>query len=180
MALLTAIGTIVLAVFAVVTALYARKAFQKQSQEVGLLLEQNKRDADERRRGQAARVFLGAPFGTGLPIRPYARNASDFPIYDAQVWYVGANSITGTENLGNIMPGETRDAERAFRRDYPGEALKHTYLTFRDAESLCWIRAPGGLFWEQQRPTAREEVADAATAPLRDPAGPVTGDPQQA
>jgi len=86
MALLTAIGTAVLAVFAVVTAWYARKAFREQSKEVraiekqvedgrevarqqaGLLkvqsdqLELQRRQFDEdqigRRRAQAAQVFI--------------------------------------------------------------------------------------------------------------------------
>lgn len=80
------IATAVPAVFAVVTAWYARKAFQKQSQEVSLLLEQNKRDADQRRRAQAARVFFGAP-REGDPVSPYVKNASEFPVYSVDVWY---------------------------------------------------------------------------------------------
>jgi hypothetical protein len=86
MALLTAIGTIVLAVFAVFTAWYARKAFREQSREVAAIEQQVKdeqevtrqqgellkvqsdqlelqrrqfeRDQAARRRAQAAQVFI--------------------------------------------------------------------------------------------------------------------------
>jgi hypothetical protein len=52
MALLTAAGTLVLAAFAIVTALYARKAFLKQSQEVAAI-ERQVSDAQELARQQA-------------------------------------------------------------------------------------------------------------------------------
>ena len=52
MALLTAIGTVVLAVFAVVTAWYARKAFREQSKEVRAI-EQQVRDGREVAKQQA-------------------------------------------------------------------------------------------------------------------------------
>ena len=52
MALLTAIGTLVLAVFAVVTAWYARKAFREQSREVAAI-EQQVKDEQEVTRQQA-------------------------------------------------------------------------------------------------------------------------------
>jgi ABC-type protease/lipase transport system fused ATPase/permease subunit len=52
MALLTAIGTVVLAAFAVVTAVYARKAFREQSREVAAI-EQQVMDEQEITRQQA-------------------------------------------------------------------------------------------------------------------------------
>jgi hypothetical protein len=52
MALLTAIGTVVLAVFAVVTAWYARKVFREQSREVAAI-EQQVKDGEEVTRQQA-------------------------------------------------------------------------------------------------------------------------------
>jgi len=76
---LTAVFTAVLGVGAIVTAILAGLAFRKQSQEFGLLLEQNKRDTDERRRAQAARVFMGAARGEVRLVNPYVRNASDSP-----------------------------------------------------------------------------------------------------
>lgn len=86
MALLTAIGAVVLAVFAVVTAWYARRAFRGQSDQLGILkdqledqkalnarqtpvfelqarelqesLDERKREAEEQRRAQASMVFI--------------------------------------------------------------------------------------------------------------------------
>ena len=58
---LTDVATLALAASALAAAVLAGLAFRKQSQEVGLLLEQNRRDTEERHRAQAARVFLSAP-----------------------------------------------------------------------------------------------------------------------
>jgi hypothetical protein len=54
---LTAIFTGVLAVLAIVTAIFAILAFRKQSAEVSLLQEQVLRDAMARHRAQATQVF---------------------------------------------------------------------------------------------------------------------------
>ncbi len=153
--ILTAIATLALAVFAFITAIFAWLAFRRQSQEVGLLLEQNKRDTDERRRAQASRIFIGAPPDEGLLVHPYARNASDFPVYNAQVWYNEPSRITGPDDLGVIMPGETRYAPSSFRHD---DALKHTFLLFRDAEGIDWIRTPTGQFRQQRGRAPSDEV----------------------
>jgi hypothetical protein len=51
---ITAGATAVLALFAIVTAWYAREAFRKQSAEVKLLQEQAGRDMEQRRKAQAA------------------------------------------------------------------------------------------------------------------------------
>jgi len=60
MAMLTAIATVVLAVFAVVTAVYARKAFREQSREV-TAIEQQVKDEQEvtRQQGELLKVQTG-------------------------------------------------------------------------------------------------------------------------
>lgn len=55
---LTAVATAILAGGAIVTSIFAILAFGKQSKEVALLQQQAKRDIDERRRAQAAKVYL--------------------------------------------------------------------------------------------------------------------------
>jgi hypothetical protein len=55
--ILTAIGTAVLAVFAIVTAVYARKAFLKQSQEVAAI-ERQVADEQELTRQQAKLIEI--------------------------------------------------------------------------------------------------------------------------
>jgi hypothetical protein len=148
MAVLTAIGTLLLAVFAVFTAWYARKAFREQSREVAAIeqqvkdeqevtrqqaellkvqsgqlelqrqqledqraasarqaevlelqaaelresLEERKRDADDKRRGQAAGVVAWvdkSPDSAGMFVAWGAtiRNASDLPIFDVRVFF---------------------------------------------------------------------------------------------
>lgn len=54
---ITAIATAGLLAGAIITAIYAAKAFGKQSREVAILAEQNERDIAERHKAQAARVY---------------------------------------------------------------------------------------------------------------------------
>jgi hypothetical protein len=82
---LTALATIGLLVFAVLTALAAFMALAKQSREVGLLALQAERDIEDRARAQAANVFVIVPGpdqqegSHGLLI---VRNNSPAPVYD--------------------------------------------------------------------------------------------------
>ena len=121
---ITAIATAVLTVFAIVTAWYARKAFLKQSQEVAVLLEQNKSETTERRRAQAARIFIDAPRDKDLRGRAFVKNASDFPILDAQFWYAAAGGLRDPDNLGMIMPGDVVHGGQAMS---PDDVLKNAY-----------------------------------------------------
>jgi hypothetical protein len=85
----TEVATLALAILALAAAVLAGLAFWKHSQEVGLLLEQNKRDTDQRRTSQAAQIFLGVPRDEKPDetrgVHPYVRNASDFPAYDVGI-----------------------------------------------------------------------------------------------
>lgn len=108
---LTAVATLALAVLALATAVLASLAFLKQSREVGLLLEQNKRDTDERRRAQASRMFLAVSRDEARP-NPYVHNASDLPIYEAKIGPgVGAGMVEKGENLETILPEEAIAAD---------------------------------------------------------------------
>ena len=100
---ITAIGHRSLLIGAVITARYAIKAFRKQSEEVAILAEQNEREAAERRRDQASRIYLAAPRESRLLVSPSAVNGSDLPIHDAQIWYADPGSLSGPEDLGMIM-----------------------------------------------------------------------------
>jgi hypothetical protein len=145
---LTAVATVALAVLALVAGVLAGLALRKQSQEVGLLLEQNRRDTDERRRAQAARVFLAAPSDQAPPVRPRARNASDFPVYDTKFWYADpGGDLSAPEYLGTIMPGDISSAHHRFS----AQAFKYTALTFRDAAGIHWVRWPDGALQEVSR-----------------------------
>jgi hypothetical protein len=164
MALLTAVGTVVLAVFAIVTAWYARKAFTKQSQEVTLLLEQNERDKDERCKAQAAKVFIGAEEDPGRLVSPYAANASDTPVYHARVWYGDREGLPGgQEFLDMIPPGGTRSAAREFGSAV--DALECTFLIFRDASGLWWVRTPRGELEEDVQAVLKRDEGPSQRRP---------------
>lgn len=156
-----AVANLVLAIFAIVTASFAFLAFRKQSQEVAILLEQNKREESERRRAQASRVFVAADPHPGSVVSPYAHNASDFPIYEAQIWQAEPREVSGPDDLGTIFPGKSAASkhEFAFR-----DALIRTVLTFRDSQGVRWIRMPDGTLSEQTTPSLREGI-QALTGP---------------
>src|ERR1017187_1558655 len=101
---ITAVATAVLALFAIVTAVFAFLAFGKQSQEVGLLLEQATREAEDRRKAQAAKVFV-AIGGLTPDMAELVRlvNSSDQPIYDLAASWTDGAELPG---LPHLMPGE--------------------------------------------------------------------------
>jgi hypothetical protein len=152
---ITAIATTALAAFAVVTAVFALLAYRKQAQEVGLLMKQSERDAAERRRAQAAQVFIGVSREPGSQAGPYAANASDFPIVEAQFWCWRGSGLSAPDDLGMIMPGEQIGASPGFSADY---ALASVLLTFRDALGVRWIRTPDGLLIEQGHGTTGDNI----------------------
>lgn len=158
--ILTGIATAVLAVGAIVTAVLAYAAFRKQSSEVDLLRWQNERDADERRKAQAARIFIGAPNDPAGAVSPYIRNASDFPIYEARIWYTSPGVKPEPDTTGPVMPGEARNGNRAFAD--AESALRGTVLTFRDAAGEGWMRSPDGrlLVITTQDPDALKRAID--------------------
>jgi hypothetical protein len=124
-------------------------------------------DAQDRRRAQAARVFIGAPRAPGGWVHPYVKNASDFPIYEAEFWYLspdGMPDLHRPEYFGTILPGEDPYGERGFPSK---DARASTILTFRDANNVCWIRMSHGVLEEQPAPTAQGSVR----AMLRTPPG---------
>jgi Na+/glutamate symporter len=81
-----AVATVGLLIGAIVTSVFAIKAFRKQSEEVALLQAQVKdqqddraREAEERRRAQAAKIFVTASPGlSNIEIRMH--NTSEQPI----------------------------------------------------------------------------------------------------
>jgi len=158
---LTAVATLALAILALAAAGFAGLAFWRQSQEVRLLQQQNKQDIDERRIAQAARVFLAAQEEPPFMVSPRAHNASDLPIYDAQIWYAEPGGVSGPEEVGMIMPGHAARAEQSFSFK---DALKTFTLTFRDAAGVLWVRLPDGHLTEQAGPTPRDSILAAREA----------------
>jgi hypothetical protein len=114
-----------------------------------------------------ARIFVGALRHPGRRVYPYVVNASDFSIYEAQLWYLSTDgqSVTNpdAEYLGTILPGEDPYAEQDFTSV---EARSRTILTFRDANSVRWIRMPGGVLDEQSAASPGDEVSARLPVPL--------------
>jgi len=146
---ITAIATAVLAFFAIVAAVFSFLAYRRQTQEVDVLLEQKDREVVERRRAQAAHVFVGlAPSGTNYGAVP--ANASDFPIYDARVWYLDWLNIHENmyDDIGTVLPSEEISPVGGRIFDSAGEVLSLAILTFRDAAGATWVRTPEGVLTE--------------------------------
>lgn len=160
---ISAVATIGLLIGAIITANYAINAFRKQAKEVAILAEQNDRDIADRRQAQAARVYTVVEDRRPGYAHPYARNGSDFPVYDAQFWQAGPGGLSEPGNAVMIPP----DGRVVDNRDisYP-DALANTVLTFRDAAGARWIRMPDGTLEEQVRDTARDSILAALGRPI--------------
>ena len=85
------------------------------------------------RRAQAARVFVGALRNPGRIVNSYAKNASDFAVYEAQLWDLSSGTLSELDDLGAILPGEALPGPQRFGCE---ETLARTVLTFRDANSV--------------------------------------------
>jgi hypothetical protein len=154
---LTAVATVALAVLALAAAILAGLAFRKQSREVGILIEESKRQARERRRAQAARVFIAISTDPADKDRPATQNASDYPTFDAQLWYSNPRGLMGPDDLHMMLPGTTASGTLLMAAaGYP-----EIILTFRDAEGVRWIRMADGSFDEQTHDTASNTVRAA-------------------
>ncbi len=165
----TAAATGVLALFAVVTAWYARKAFKEQSHEVRLLQQQAdvqqvelKRTDDERRRAQAVCVYVtGIPrlpdhshphvnavrFQTRAPaVDAEVHNMSTQPIYGVKIHWIDLDSnvqMGDADRIGVVGPGSYKSTSRSVPDGV------HPYrlcpiLAFRDAAEQRWTRTRAG------------------------------------
>jgi hypothetical protein len=147
---LTAAFTGLLAVFAIITAWFAREAFRQQSAEVNALLEDRKREAEERRRAQASMVFVWYVRSTvaavGHPavdkVTMHLRNTSDQPIYYVRFAWPGFDGGGLTIREQPLMPGD-QDAD--FRTIEVGvNPTPVGAVIFHDRNDVWWRAHPGG------------------------------------
>jgi hypothetical protein len=171
---LTAIATAVLAVFAILTAFYARQAFRKQSREVAILTEQNEREILDRRRDQASRVFIWAEADTGpdrqdqtVPgLVTHVRNASDRPVYDGLIRIRDASRPIEvrpfTSAFPVLMPGDQVDTAHGFTEPVPvplfwrDNSRFQAAVRFRDAAGVHWRLGTDGQSAEQPQTSTRD------------------------
>jgi hypothetical protein len=147
-----AIATVVLAAGAIVTSVFAVLAFRKQSTEVAALQKQVEseqaergREAEGRRRAQAARVYITLDVFGGNRASPgnecFAGRPDDVPVH----WVCGDEAVqAGSEDLlGTLGPHSDKQVER----DVPGTVTLEQFgpvAYFRDAAGARWTLLPGG------------------------------------
>ena len=185
-ACLSAGATSAQALLASGTAWFARKAFQAQSDEVRTLKEQlrdqqdlsakqtpvlelqaqelreslaeRKREADERRRTQAAHMYIAVTTfpDSGSDARSTAlaatvHNTSDQPIYNAEVhWLRGTAPDGDPYSCDVLLPGGIIRQQHAFPA---GTNMEHAsaVVRFTDAARVRWIRRPDGTLLDDRQ-----------------------------
>jgi hypothetical protein len=169
---LTAIATAVLGAFAIITAVVAFMAFRRQTQEVGILQQQMKeqqevfaREARERHRAQASRVFITLDCGGVHPARFDVANTSDQPVYDAEIrwrYRTARTPLIQHSRPGTILPGERPVIEcqpvQEAGRVCPDPDDDFTILIFRDAAGVMWVRTLDGDLSELGTPSPGQEI----------------------
>jgi hypothetical protein len=144
---ITAVATAILAGGAIVTAIFAILAFRKQAVEVDLLQKQAERDLDQRRRAQAAQVFVWVAQGDdGLEVR--VMNSSQQPIYDVIVKHPKVVpiepiiSVVEPVRLNYLLP-----TKQVSFKVPPGElppVFAVAEIEFRDASGVRWMTSNDG------------------------------------
>ena len=137
----------------------ARQAgvLELQADELRASLEQREREAADRRRAQAERVFVGAPYTPGQQVSPYAMNASELPIFGVQLWSIGSRGLSDPVDIGPILPGGQASTP-ALVFETGDDAMARTIITFRDTTSQRWVRLPNGALNKQPHTMTRDGI----------------------
>ena len=98
-----------------------RKLNAEQAKVLELQATELRQSLEERKRAQAARVFIGATWHPEDPefadpafCTPGVVNGSDFPAYDTQIWYPSDTGHAYTS--GTVLPGEGARSDGAGSR----------------------------------------------------------------
>jgi hypothetical protein len=182
---IAAIASLVLAIGAVIAVYFARKAFQAQSRQlrgqheineklaeaIPLQTRELRESSDERRRVQAAQVFIEldrtAPPGHGsaAPAPPAAEtapwqltltvhNTSRQPVYDLYViWQLGTVRMGKPDPMARLMPGCDASFERSGPREATDPAALGAFVAFRDAAGVRWAVREDGTLTDIALPT---------------------------
>jgi len=182
---IAAIASLVLAIGAVIAVYFARKAFQAQSRQlrgqheineklaeaIPLQTRELRESSDERRRVQAAQVFIEldrtAPPGHGsaAPAPPAAEtapwqltltvhNTSRQPVYDLYViWQLGTVRMGKPDPMARLMPGCDASFERSGPREATDPAALGAFMAFRDAAGVRWAVREDGTLTDIALPT---------------------------
>ena len=119
-------------------------------------------EEERSRRAQASHVSVREDRHTGLKggkerVLPHivatVQNASDMPIYDAELAWQRSSARRDDrrlESLGTVMPGAEVSRSREFRSDTE-MASNGAILTFRDAAGVTWVCRPDGTLKDRDR-----------------------------
>jgi hypothetical protein len=176
---ITAVATVGLLVGAVITAIYAVRAFDEQSrqlidqrevnseqtkvlrlqaEELKASIEERHNQADERRRGQASLIYVWEdrivehPAGVGSvsTVTAHVKNTSDQPIYDLRFsWRVSNQRDRQTIRARPLMPGE-EDSDIAPAVSGDPADLSAVAI-FRDRSEWWWRAWPDGRLDELEQ-----------------------------
>lgn len=163
---LMAVANVTLTAFAIVTAVLAGLAFRKQSREVKdqadllkvqsdqLELQRRQFDQDqaERRRAQAAQVFIMIERVESrdgvLTMTATASNTSPLPVYDLWVQWRSRSGDFGIPNVDpQFPPGSTKAFNGAWT-DHARLSGLSVSLDFRDAIGVRWRTTERGILTE--------------------------------
>jgi maltose-binding protein MalE len=155
---LQAVGTLVALVFAAVAAKAARGAFRIESERDRITAEDRRRQEAYLRRGQAALVSAWwgeGPDGEGTGgWGAYVRNASETPVYQAQLSVVHHRDPDLNEDipLAVVPPAASpvfHPSRSTTGRDSADAAVDHRVeMTFTDSAGIRWIRDQQGRLSE--------------------------------
>jgi hypothetical protein len=132
-------GTVGLLIAAVITAVFALNAYRKQSREVELLQKQFDRDSAERRRAQAAQVFVWV--SQREPDKAFVMNSSKQPVYELLV-----SLPAGDKSFKHLMHESTLDFCDVGTAASDGSFTAR--CTFRDAAGVRWQTTALGMLTE--------------------------------
>jgi hypothetical protein len=154
-----------------------------QAAELRESLKERTRDAAERRRAQANRVFMWTETGLdprvtqgqragGGPVREavtvHIKNSSEQPVRDVIIaWRRGTAPWGQPDTFPGLLPGEQEDRMRTFPADLPAtvdRTLFGAVAWFRDAAGVSWLIHPSGALVEAPG-TEHDATGDAESVP---------------
>ena len=184
---MTALATVALAIFAVLTSIVAGLAFRKQSQEVALLrvqlkdqeklsesqaevltlqakelaesLEERKLNREQQHRAQATLVFIWEDRQWAGQVLAHVKNSSEQPIYDVRIiWYVESTECGYYLLDEPLMPDEERVSNP--RLDAPETDNAEDLAT---VNAVLSFRDAAGTTWKAHPDGIIQEVAPDGT-----------------
>jgi hypothetical protein len=140
------------------------RVLKLQADELQASIEQRQRDAGERHRAQAVKVFMWeerfdndpridkAEIAAGAKatylVRGWVENHSELPIYDVLTsWHLGTMPDGTTVVTAILLPGQKMYSEKNLPDDFPstGDPMRLGAVAFfRDAAGIHWRSRPNG------------------------------------